>query len=142
MALKKKPVKIRQPQAIAASIKRVLKKESLYSSIYDTLIDTLSQALHLKDIAYRDAVDGFIGGESYDEEGENEDKGGKSVVFEYSRERDRRYKINPAFSVFNDMAQTSLKLMIELCITAKSANAIQDDEFDNLVKKMDEAANG
>ena len=142
MASEVKPMIIRSPKTIAASRKRVLKKEGVYSPLYDNLIDALSQSLHLKDIAFRDATVGFIGDESLDKDEENEDVGGKSVVFEYSREKDRRYKINPAFSIYNDMVLTSLKLMESLCITAKSANAIQDDDLEILKDKMDKAANG
>jgi hypothetical protein len=75
-------------------------------------------------------------------DGSKEDAGGRSVVFELSREGDRRYKVNPAYSVFMDMVHKCQNMLNELCMTAKSSATVQDDEFEELKNKMEKAANG
>ncbi|HHW82059.1 MAG TPA: hypothetical protein GX746_10265, partial [Bacteroidales bacterium] len=65
-----------------------------------------------------------------------------SMVIEQSREGFRRYKINPAYTIFIDLARESQKMLSELCMTAKSSNAVQDDEFTELKNKMEKAASG
>ena len=121
---------------IRDSIRGVLETEGLYSPVFDLLIENLAQTTYLKDIAFEDATDGF------GMDGSKEDVGGRSVVFELSREGDRRYKVNPAYSVFMDMVHKCQNMLNELCMTAKSSATVQDDEFEELKNKMEKAANG
>lgn len=126
----------RSVDEIRASIRGVLESDGLYSPVFDLLIENLAQTTYLKDIAFEDATDGF------GMDGSKEDVGGRSVVFELSREGDRRYKVNPAYSVFMDMVHKCQSMLNELCMTAKSSATVQDDEFEELKNKMDKAANG
>ena len=126
----------RSVDEIRASIRGVLESDGLYSPVFDLLIENLAQTTYLKDIAFEDATDGF------GMNGSKEDVGGRSVVFELSREGDRRYKVNPAYSVFMDMVHKCQNMLNELCMTAKSSATVQDDEFEELKNKMDKAANG
>lgn len=126
----------RSVDEIRASIRGVLESDGLYSPVFDLLIENLAQTTYLKDIAFEDATDGF------GMDGSKEDVGGRSVVFELSREGDRRYKVNPAYSVFMDMVHKCQNMLNELCMTAKSSATVQDDEFEELKNKMDKAANG
>jgi len=126
----------RSVDEIRASIRGVLESDGLYSPVFDLLIENLAQTTYLKDIAFEDATDGF------GVDGSREDVGGRSVVFELSREGDRRYKVNPAYSVFMDMVHKCQNMLNELCMTAKSSATVQDDEFEELKNKMEKAANG
>ena len=126
----------RSVDEIRASIRGVLESDGLYSPVFDLLIENLAQTTYLKDIAFEDATDGFGMDDS------KEDSGGRSVVFELSREGDRRYKVNPAYSVFMDMVHKCQNMLNELCMTAKSSATVQDDEFEELKNKMEKAANG
>lgn len=128
----------RSVDEIRASIRGVLESDGLYSPVFDLLIENLAQTTYLKDIAFEDATDGF--GMNLDDS--KEDVGGRSVVFELSREGDRRYKVNPAYSVFMDMVHKCQNMLNELCMTAKSSATVQDDEFEELKSKMEKAANG
>lgn len=123
---------------IRDSVRAVLESEGMYSPAFELLIENLAQTTYLKDIAFEDATDGF--GMNLD--GSREDVGGRSVVFELSREGDRRYKVNPAYSVFMDMVHKCQNMLNELCMTAKSTTSTQDDEIDELKKKVEKAANG
>lgn len=126
----------RSVDEIRASIRGVLESDGLYSPVFDLLIENLAQTTYLKDIAFEDATGGF------GMDGSKEDAGGRSVVFELSREGDRRYKVNPAYSVFMDMVHKCQNMLNELCMTAKSSATVQDDEFEELKNKMEKAANG
>lgn len=123
---------------IRESIKGVLSDEGLYSPMFDLAIENLAQTTYLKDIAFHDATVGF----GMDLDKEKEDVGGKSVVFEFSREGDRRYKVNPAYSIYMDLVHKCQLMLIELTMTAKSSTAVQEDEIDSLKKKVEKAANG
>ena len=123
---------------IRESIKGVLSDEGLYSPMFDLAIENLAQTTYLKDIAFHDATVGF----GMDLDKEEEDVGGKSVVFELSREGDRRYKVNPAYSIYMDLVHKCQLMLIELTMTAKSSTAVQEDEIDSLKKKVEKAANG
>ncbi|HZK46422.1 MAG TPA: hypothetical protein VFC64_00565 [Atopostipes sp.] len=112
--------------------------EGLYSAMFDLAIENLAQTTYLKDIAFHDATVGF----GMDLSKEEEDVGGKSVVFELSREGDRRYKVNPAYSIYMDLVHKCQLMLIELTMTAKSSTAVQEDEIDSLKKKVEKAANG
>ena len=123
---------------IRESIKGVLSDEGLYSPMFDLAIENLAQTTYLKDIAFHDATVGC----GMDLDKEEEDVGGKSVVFEFSREGDRRYKVNPAYSIYMDLVHKCQLMLIELTMTAKSSTAVQEDEIDSLKKKVEKAANG
>ena len=139
MAKRANPVKRKRVKSVAAftkAIKTVLESEGMYSPLYDMAILDLAQVSHLKANAFNDAI-------GYDytiEDLENTEP--SSMVVEQSREGFRRYKINPAYTIFLDLARESQKMLSELCMTAKSSNAIQDDEFTELKNKMEQAANG
>ena len=127
---------------IREAIKGVLSDEGLYSAMFDLAIENLSQTTYLKDIAFHDATVGFGMDLSKEEEKEKDDVGGKTVVFELSREGDRRYKVNPAYSIYMDLVHKCPLMLIELTMTAKSSTAVQEDEIDSLKKKVEKAANG
>ena len=116
-------------------IRAVLELEGVYSPIYDMAIADLAQVSHLKAIAFDDATSGFN-----NKEVDNDGK--RSVVYELSREGDRRYKVNPAYTIYIDLVRESQKILSELCMTAKSSSAVQDDEFTELKSRMEKAANG
>lgn len=124
---------------ITKKIVKVLKDEGLYSPILDQSIEDYAQISHLKAIAFEDATTGF--NESA-QNAEQKNDGKRSVVFELSREGDRRYKINPAYTVFIDLVRESQKILDGLCMTARSANMAQGDELDELKTKIKEAGNG
>lgn len=130
--------KIRSVKSIISSIKRILKKEGEYSPSFDMAISDLAEVTHLKEIAFIDATVGFG---NIDSEG-FEDRGGRSVVFENSREGDRRYKINPAFTIYLELARESQRMLSELCMTAKSSKSVQDDLLDEMDRKREEAGRG
>ena len=123
---------------IRESVKSVLDSEGLYSPIFDLSIENLAQISFMKSIAFEDATVGF-GNDLSDSE---EDGGGRSVVFERSREGDRRYKVNPAYTAFIDLERESQRILDSLCMTAKSSNATQADDFEELRVKMEQASNG
>ena len=110
---------------LISSVRQVLDDEGLYTPILDRSIEDLAQISYMKQIAFEDATDAE-----------------RSIVFETSREGDRRYKINPAYSIYLDLVRESQKILDGLCMTAKSAGSIQGDDFDELKKKMNEASNG
>lgn len=130
---------IRSAATIARAVQDILNDEGLYSPVLDMAIEDYAQVAVLKSIAFEDATGGFE--IKTDDEG-TEDVGGRSVVFEYSREGDRRYKINPAYSVYIDLVQQSQKILDALCMTAKSAASVGNDEFDKLGKAIEKAING
>lgn len=128
--------RVKSVNAFVKSIRSVLETEGMYSPLYDMAILDLAQTSHLKANAFNDAI-------GYDytiEDLENTEP--SSMVVEQSREGFRRYKINPAYTIFIDLARESQKMLSELCMTAKSSNAVQDDEFTELKNKMEKAANG
>ena len=65
-----------------------------------------------------------------------------SMVIEQSREGFRRYKINPAFTIYLELARESQRMLSELCMTAKSSKSVQDDLLDEMDRKMEEAGRG
>lgn len=113
-------------QKIIDSVRGVLDDEGLYTPILDMAIEDFAQVSYLKQIAFDDAV----GNEA------------RSTVYETSREGDRRYKVNPAYSIYLDLVRESQKILDALCMTAKSAGSVQGDDFDELKRKMTEAGNG
>ena len=118
------------------AIKTALESEGMYSPLYDMAILDLAQVSHLKANAFNDAV----GYEYPVLDMDNAEPG--SIVVEQSREGFLRYKINPAYTIFIELARESQKMLSELCMTAKSSNAVQDDEFTELKNKMEKAASG
>lgn len=139
MAKRANPAKKKRVKSVAAftkAIKTVLESEGMYSPLYDMAILDLAQVSHLKANAFNDAV-----GYEYPVLDMDDAEPG-SIVVEQSREGFLRYKINPAYTIFIDLARESQKMLSELCMTAKSSNAVQDDEFTELKNKMDKAANG
>lgn len=124
---------------IAKAVQAILNDEGLYSPVLDMAIEDYAQVSVLKAIAFEDATMGFGALESDDR---SQDAGGRSVVFELSREGDRRYKVNPAYSVYIDLVQQSQKILDALCMTAKSAASVGNDEFDKLGKAIEKAVNG
>lgn len=131
--------KMRSVTSIAGAIKRVLKKEGVYSPTYDRLIGDLAEVTYLKAIAFNDATNGYKDADDDEDKItlQAEDRGGRSVVYEFSREGDRRYKINPAYTIYLELVQMSLKLLSELCMTAKSSNSIQEDDVDRITKGVE-----
>lgn len=134
--------KIRSVKSIISSIKRILKKEGEYSPSFDMAISDLAEVTHLKEIAFIDATVGFGNIDSEGSKEGFEDRGGRSVVFENSREGDRRYKINPAFTIYLELARESQRMLSELCMTAKSSKSVQDDLLDEMDRKREEAGRG
>jgi hypothetical protein len=127
---------VKSVEAIAKSIKKTLVDEGVYSPVYDMSIADLAQVTHLKLIAFQDAIE-----YEYPTADEiNADSKGRSVVVEQSREGFLRYKVNPAYNIYIDLVRESQKILDGLCMTAKSSNAIQDDEFEELKEKMKKAA--
>jgi hypothetical protein len=127
---------VKSVEAIAKSIKKALVDEGVYSPVYDMSIADLAQVTHLKLIAFQDAIE-----YEYPTADEiNADSKGRSVVVEQSREGFLRYKVNPAYNIYIDLVRESQKILDGLCMTAKSSNAIQDDEFEELKEKMKKAA--
>lgn len=111
---------------IISSVRQVLDDEGLYTPILDRSIEDLAQISYMKQIAFEDATDNDT----------------RSMVEEISREKDKRYKINPAYSIYLDLVRESQRILDGLCMTAKSAGSIQGDDFDELKNKMSEASNG
>ena len=111
---------------IIESVREVLDGEGLYSPILDRTIEDLAQVTYMKTIAYEDATQGDL----------------RSMVSETSREGDKRYKVNPAYSIYLELVRESQKILDGLCMTAKSANTTQGDDFDELRSKMSAAGNG
>lgn len=129
---------VKSAVAIAKSIKKTLEDAGVYSPVYDMAIEDLAQVTHLKLIAFQDAT-------SYEYPAMDEinmDNNGRSMVVEQSREGFLRYKVNPAYNIYIDLVRESQKILDGLCMTAKSSNSIQDDDYDILKEKMEEAANG
>ena len=112
-------------EEIINSVRGVLDNEGLYTPILDRSIEDFAQISYMKQIAFEDAT-------NYE----------RSIVIETSREGDRRYKINPAYSIYLDLVRESQKILDGLCMTAKSAGSVQGDDFDELRNKMSEASNG
>lgn len=140
--------KIKTVRAIFNSIKRTLEREGAYSPSFDMAIEDLAEVTHLKKIALQDATQGYTQGASSRSDDEDirdvlrpEDRGGRSVTYEYSREGDRRYKVNPAFTMYLELARESQRILSELCMTAKSSKALQDDLLDELDKQIAAANN-
>ena len=111
---------------IIESVREVLDGEGLYSPKLDRTIEDLAQVTYMKSIAYEDATQGDL----------------RSMVSETSREGDKRYKVNPAYSIYLELVRGSQKILDGLCMTAKSANTTQGDDFDELRSKMSAAGNG
>lgn len=111
---------------IISSVRQVLDDEGLYTPILDRSIEDLAQISYMKQIAFEDATDNDT----------------RSMVEEISREKDKRYKINPAYSIYLDLVRESQRILDGLCMTAKSVGSIQGDDFDELKNKMSEASNG
>ena len=118
------------------NIRSVLESESMYSPLYDMAILDLAQVSHLKAKAFNDAVGYEFPQLDIDNTESN------SIVVEQSREGFMRYKINPAYTIYLELVRESQRILTELCMTAKSSNAVQDDEFTELKNKMEKAANG
>ena len=131
--------KIKSAATIARAVQKILNDEGLYSPALDMAIEDYAQVTVLKAIAFEDATKGF---EIKTEKDASEDAGNRSVVFEYSREGDRRYKVNPAYSIYIDLVQQSQKILDALCMTAKSMGSAGGDEFDKLGKAIEKAING
>ena len=139
MAKRANPVGRKRVKSVAAftkAIKTVLESEGMYSPLYDMAILDLAQVSHLKAKAFNDAV-----GYEFPQL-DNDNTESNSIVVEQSREGFLRYKINPAYTIYRDLARESQKMLSELCMTAKSSNAVQDDEFTELKNKMEKLANG
>ena len=119
-------------------IKRVLEDANMYSPTLDFAIEDLAQVSHLKDIAFSEAT-GYI---FHKDDPVNREVKNSSIVMEVSREGAIRYKANPAYGIYLDLVRESQKILDGLCMTAKSSNLIQGDEFDELRARMEEAANG
>lgn len=128
--------KIKSVAEFTKSIRTVLESEGTYSPLYDMAIEDLAQVSHLKAKAFEDAI-GYVFPSSDEDNTES-----NSIVVEQSREGFMRYKINPAYTIYIDLVRESQKILSELCMTAKSSNAVQDDEFTELKSKMEKAANG
>ena len=110
----------------------------MYSPLLDFAIEDLAQVSHLKEQAFNDARDFSF----HKQDGLNRNNKNPSVIVEVSREGAVRYKANPAYGVYLDFVRESQKVLDGLLMTAKSANLIQGDEFDELRERLEEAANG
>lgn len=129
---------VKEIDDIADSIRKVLSDDGIYSPLFETVIYTLAQTIFLKDSAFKDAV-------SYkfpDIDDANANSVGSSIVIEQSREGFLRYKNNPSYILFLDYTDKVIKILNEMTMTAKSSTAVQDDEIDELKKKVEKAANG
>lgn len=110
----------------------------MYSPTLDFAIEDLAQVSHLKEQAFNEATGNIF----HKDDPVNRENKGSSIVMEVSREGAIRYKVNPAYNVYLDLVRESQKILDGLCMTAKSSNLIQGDEFDELRARMEEAANG
>jgi hypothetical protein len=119
-------------------IKRALEDANMYSPTLDFAIEDLAQVSHLKEQAFNEATGNIF----HKDDPVNRENKGNSIVMEVSREGAIRYKVNPAYSIYLDLVRESQKILDGLCMTAKSSNLIQGDEFDELRARMEEAANG
>lgn len=120
------------------NIKKVLVDAKMYSSVLDIAIEDLAQVSYLKTKAFNDATEY----EYHGDDPVNRSKEVGSILMEVSREGAVRYKVNPAYNIYLDLVRESQRILDGLCMTAKSSNLAQGDEFDELRSRMEEAARG
>lgn len=131
-------IKVSSIATYKKNIKKVLEENGMYSPVLDIAIEDLAQISHLKAKAFNDATEY----QYHEDDPVNRKNGNSSIVMEVSREGAIRYKVNPAYNIYLDLVRESQKILDGLCMTAKSSNLAQGDEFDELRARMEEAANG
>lgn len=106
---------------IVTQIRKALQSEGVYSKTMDLAIESCAQVHYLKNLAF------------------DEIKGRKPTVSEMTREGAKRLKAHPAYAVFQDLTELGRKMLIELCMTARTTTTAADDDVDDLTRKVAEA---
>ena len=112
---------LQSAEKISAQIKSALKSEGVYSKAMDLAIESCAQVYYLKNRAFEKI------------------RRAQPTVSEKTREGDKRVKANPAYAIFQDLTELGRKMLVELCMTARTSTTATDDDVSKLTRKVAEA---